>query len=133
AQDNLSAFVDRTDVSVNEVITLTIRVGSILGNQRPSLDPLNNDFDLLGTTTSNSYSNINGSVQSWTEYRVSLKPKTSGTLSIPSFQINNERTQAIIINVSEASQLNGSTNNDIFLDTSVNKDTVYVQEQLIYT
>lgn len=133
AQDNLSAFVDRTDISVNEVITLTVRVGSIHGSERPSLDALNRDFDLLGTTTSNSYSNINGNVQSWNEYRISLKPKTTGTFTIPSFSINGESTRPITVTVSEAKQLNGARNNDIFLTTSINKDEVYVQEQLIYT
>ena len=132
-QENLSAFVDRTDVSVNDVLTLTIRVGANLGSGRPSLDVLENDFELLGTTTSSSFSNINGNVQSWTEYRISLKPENIGTLTIPAFRIGNEATQPITVNVSERAQITGSSNNDIFLDTSVSKDEVYVQEQLVFT
>ena len=133
AQNNLSAFVDRTEVTVNDVLTLTIRVGAILGSTRPSLDGLNQDFDQLGTTTSSSYSNINGNVQSWTEYRVSLKPKSTGTLTIPSFRVGGETTQPITVNVREATELSGTADSDIFLVTTASKDSVYVQEQLLFT
>lgn len=132
-QDNLSAFVDRTDVSVNDVLTLTIRVGATLGSNRPSLDGLEEDFELLGTTTSSSFSNINGNVQSWTEYRVSLKPKDTGTLTIPAFRIMGEATRPITVNVSEGTPVSGASNEDIFLTTSVSKNEVYVQEQLVFT
>lgn len=132
-QDNLSAFVDRTDVSVNDVLTLTIRVGSTHGSSRPALDGLEEDFELLGTSTSSSFSNINGNVQSWTEYRVSLKPKSTGTLTIPTFRIAGEATRPITVNVSEGSPATGSSTEDIFLDTSVSKNEVYVQEQLVFT
>ena len=133
AQENLSAFVDRTDVSVNDVLTLTIRVGAALGSGRPSLEGLENNFELLGTTTSSSFSNINGNVQSWTEYRISLKPENTGTLTIPAFRIGNEVTQPITVNVNERAQVAGASNNDIFLDTSVSKNEIYVQEQLVFT
>lgn len=128
----LRAFVDRSDVSLNEVITLTIRVGSQLGGTRPPLDGLDRDFVQLGVSTQNSYTNINGNVQSWTEYRVSIKPKTTGRLTIPAFRVGGEATQPITVTVGEPRQSEGGYR-DIFLDTSISKNEVYVQEQLLFT
>src|SRR5690554_2841532 len=59
-QQSLTAFVDRSEVSVNEVFTLTIRVPSALGNNRPALTGLDRDFIQLGVATHNTYATING-------------------------------------------------------------------------
>lgn len=129
----LSAFVDRTEVSVNDILTLTIRVGAVLGDEPPSLSGLNDDFDRLGTTISSSYTSVNGKVEEWTEYRVTLKPKNTGTYIIPAFRKGSQLTQSITINVGDAAQLNGASNEEIFLISTVSKSSVYVQEQLIHT
>jgi hypothetical protein len=67
----LSAFVDRNDISLNELLTLTIRIDNSLGNARPSLAGLNRDFEQIGNvSTRSSYTNINGTVQSFVDYIV---------------------------------------------------------------
>lgn len=129
----LSAFVDRSDVSINEVITLTIRVPSQLGNSRPVLTGLDRDFVQLGVATLNSYTTVNGRVQTWTEYRASIKPRRTGSLTIPSFRVGGEATQPIVVTVDEAPQLSDSGYRDIFLSTSIDKEELYVQEQLLFT
>ncbi len=45
---NLTAFVDRNEITLNEILTLTVRVDSSLGNARPSLGGLNRDFEQVG-------------------------------------------------------------------------------------
>lgn len=130
---NLSAFVDRDEISENDVLKLTIRVGSQLGNNRPVLTGLNRDFILLGTSTMNSYTQINGNTQAWTEYIISLRAKTSGRFTIPAFRVGSQTTTPITITVAVASLDSNSTFDDIFLVSSVSKEEVYVQEQLLYT
>ena len=84
----LSAFVDRNEITVSEILTLTIRVDSTLGNSRPSLAGLNRDFEQIGNvSTRSSYSNINGTVQSFVDYIVQVRPRSTGALTIPSFRI----------------------------------------------
>lgn len=130
----LSAFVDRTDITINELITLTIRVDSTLGNSRPSLTALNQDFEQIGNiTTRSSYSNINGTVQSFVDYSITLRPLTTGTLTIPAFRINTEVTAPIQINVGEADQISNAGDSEIFIESEVSKESIYVQEQLLYT
>ncbi|MFT5321442.1 MAG: hypothetical protein ACI934_001595, partial [Pseudohongiellaceae bacterium] len=85
----LSAFVDRNEITLSEILTLTIRVDNSLGNTRPSLAGLNRDFEQIGNvSTRSSYSNINGTVQSFVDYIVQVRPRSTGTLTIPSFRIS---------------------------------------------
>lgn len=130
----LTAYVDRTDITLNDVITLTIRVDASMGNNRPSLAGLNQDFDQVGgISTRSTYTNNGGTIQSWTEYSIMLRPKATGSFSIPGFRVGTETTNAILITVTEAGQTSGAGNDEIFLRSSVSKETLYVQEQLLYT
>lgn len=130
----LSAFVDRTDITLNDVLTLTIRIDAALGNSRPSLAGLNREFEQVnGLSTRSSYSNTNGTIQSWNEYSIMLRPLTTGALTIPAFRVGSEVSSPIRINVAEAPQIAEGDNDEIFLQTEVSKEEVYVQEQLLYT
>src|SRR5690606_35151168 len=88
----LSAFVDRTDIAINDVITLTVRIDSNLAaGGRPQFSGLNREFEQVGGISSRStYTNSNGVIQSWTEYSIMLRPLTTGTLTIPAFRINGQ-------------------------------------------
>ena len=131
---SLTAFVDRTDISIEDVFTLTIRIDAGMGNSRPSFAGLNREFEQVGGISSRStYTNNNGNIQSWTEYSIMLRPLTTGTLTIPAFRVNAQVTTPIQINVGDARQNTSGDNNEIFLRTTASKETVYVQEQLLYT
>ncbi len=131
----LSAFVDRTDISINDVFTLTIRTDASLGNTRPSLGGLNSDFEQVGgsSTRSTYTSDGNGNTQAWNEFSIMLRPLHTGRLTIPAFRIGSEATAPIYINVGEASTPPGDTTDEIFIQSSVSKESIYVQEQLLYT
>ena len=130
----LTAFVDKNDIALNEILTLTIRVNNSLGTTRPSLAGLNRDFEQVGNVnTSASYSNVNGAVQSFVDFIVPLRAQSTGTLIIPSFRVGNEVSSPIRINVGDADQTDSAGNNEIFIISDVSKERVYVQEQLLYT
>jgi hypothetical protein len=136
AQANLlSAFVDSTNIAINDVITLTVRIDSSLAaGSRPQFSGLNREFEQVGGISSrNTYTNNNGDIQSWTEYSIRLRPLTTGTLTIPAFRINGQVSNSIQVSVSEARQNANREDSDIFLRTEVSKNSVYVQEQLLYT
>ncbi|MGY8790302.1 MAG: BatD family protein, partial [Pseudomonadales bacterium] len=87
----LTAFVDKNDIALNEILTLTIRVNNTLGTTRPSLAGLNRDFEQVGNVnTSASYSNVNGVVQSFVDFIIPLRAQSTGTLIIPSFRVGNK-------------------------------------------
>lgn len=130
----LSAFVDRTDISINDIITLTIRTDASLGNTRPSLEGLNRSFEQVGgSSTRSTYTNNNGNIQSWNEFSISLRPLTTGTLTIPAFRVGTEATLPITINVGDAAATTADSSDEIFMTTEISKEEAYVQEQLVYT
>jgi len=133
AQDGLlSAYVDRTEVSVNDVFTLTIRVNAEIRGGRPDIDSLQQDFEIIGSSERNSFTFINGVSQQWSEFRISLRARSTGNLTIHAFRVGNEVTMPITVSVSDGIQ-NQVSSEDFFLTSSVSKETIYVQEQLLYT
>jgi hypothetical protein len=97
------------------------------------LTPLTEEFDVLGTRTSSQIRSINGSVESWTDYIVTLFPLAEGELTIPSLEINDALTDPVAINVINEGPRSNQSNEELFLEIVVNKETIYVQEQLLFT
>ncbi len=132
----LSAFVDRTEISISDVLTLTVRMDAKLGTTRLPMDGLSREsFEQVGgVSTRSTYTNNNGNIQSWTEYSIMLRPLKTGVLTIPAFRLNGEVSNPITITVGDASQTTSTDESEeIFIQSTVSKDKVYVQEQLLYT
>ncbi|MBL4580361.1 MAG: BatD family protein [Gammaproteobacteria bacterium] len=123
--------VDRTEVARDEVVTLTIRVDQQGQSMQLDLTPLAEEFEVLGTRTSSGIRTVNGVVEAWTDYIVTISPLEAGTLTIPSLLINNQQTESISIEVASGnSQPQNQNNDDLFLKIEVNKESVFVQEEL---
>lgn len=125
--------VDRTELARGETLTFTIRVYEQRQGMQLDLTPLTENFDVLGTRTSSQIRSINGAVESWTDYIVTLFPLSEGTLQIPALAINNASTEAIDISVSNQGPRSNQSSEELFLEIEVNKDSVYVQEQLLFS
>lgn len=133
AAQQVELDVDRTELARGETLTLTIRVFEQRQGVQLDLTPLTEDFDVLGTRTSSQIRSVNGAVESWTDYIVTLFPLTEGELEIPSLSINNVQTDPITVSVVNQGPRSNQDSNDLFLEVEVNKDSVYVQEQLLFT
>ncbi|MBT6059017.1 MAG: protein BatD, partial [Gammaproteobacteria bacterium] len=129
----LELSVDRNEVARGETLTLTIRVFEQRQGMQLDLTPLTSDFDVLGTRTSSQIRSINGAVESWTDYIVTLFPLNEGELEIPPLEISGQTTEPITITVSNEGPRSNQSDEELFLEIEVNKDAVYVQEQLLFT
>ncbi len=129
----LELTVDRNEVARGETLTLTIRVFEQRQGMQLDLTPLTSDFDVLGTRTSSQIRSINGAVESWTDYIVTLFPLNEGELQIPSLEISGQTTDPINISVTNEGPRSNQSDEELFLEIEVNKDAVYVQEQLLFT
>jgi hypothetical protein len=125
--------VDRSELARGETLTLTIRVYDQRQGMQLDLTPLTQDFDVLGTRTSSQIRSINGVTESWTDYVITLFPEKEGDLVIPPLSILNQITDPISISVVNAGPRSNQSNNELYLEIEVNKDSVYVQEQLLFT
>lgn len=129
----IDVTVDKTELARGETLVFTIRVFDQRQGMQLDLTPLTDDFDVLGTRTSSQIRSINGAVEAWTDYIVTLFPLSEGAITIPSLNINNATTEAIEINVSNQGPRSNQSSEELFLEIEVNKESVYVQEQLLFS
>lgn len=131
----LSAQVDRNKITEEETLNLQVRYDEQVAFGKPDFDALRNDFDILSNAQSNQYHSINGQVESYTQWRLMLAPKRAGKLQIPALNFKGVSSQAIDIEVLSAASASSSTSSDkpVFIDSSIDKNQLFVQEQLLYT
>jgi len=125
--------LDRNEIARGETVTLTIRIYDQRQGMQLDLTPLTSQFDVLGTRTSSQIRSVNGSVEAWTDYIVTLFPLEEGDLIIPQLEINGTTTAAIEVTVTNEGPRSNQSNEELFLEIETNKESVYVQEQLLFT
>ncbi|PCI76248.1 MAG: hypothetical protein COB20_11170 [SAR86 cluster bacterium] len=125
--------LDRNEIARGETVTLTIRIYDQRQGMQLDLTPLTSQFDVLGTRTSSQIRSVNGAVEAWTDYIVTLFPLEEGDLIIPELDINGTTTAAIEITVTNEGPRSNQSNEELYLEIETNKESVYVQEQLLFT
>ena len=133
AAQTIEASVDRDQIARGETLVYTIRIYEQRQGMQLDLTPLTDDFDVLGTRTSSQVRSINGAVESWTDYIITLFPLNEGEIEIPAIEISDTQTTPIIVTVSNEGPRSNQDSDELFLEIEVNKETVYVQEQLLFT
>jgi BatD DUF11 like domain len=131
--NNLTSSVDRDSLGLSETLTLTLRYDEQI-NATPDYSLLQKDFEILNTQSGRSMSIINGRAESYTEWKLVLAPKKIGKLLIPSFNIDGNISDAIEITVEkQSSQSKAMGGEPVTVEIETDKDSVYVQEQIILT
>jgi ribosome-associated translation inhibitor RaiA len=125
--------LDRTEIARGETVTLTIRIYEQRQGMQLDLTPLTDQFDVLGTRTSSQIRSVNGAVEAWTDYIVTLFPLEEGELTIPALDINGQITAPINVTVTNEGPRSNQSNDELYLEIETNKESVYVQEQLLFT
>lgn len=126
------AFLDRSDVSLGDTVTLNIQSDGAIGN--PDLSPLQKDFQVLGSSRSSSVSMVDGKTTSTTQLGIALKPLHAGTLTIPALDIGGATTQPLTLHVgAAASGGSGAVGDPVFMQASVLSSSPYVGQQTVYT
>ncbi|WP_455207842.1 BatD family protein [Kaarinaea lacus] len=129
----IEATVDRTVVQEDESLNLTLSSDSDVDDD-PNFKDLERDFRILSRSQSSNISIINGRVNRQIKWELMLMPKRNGDLQIPRIAFGKDRSNAIAIKVSPASAESGAfTDDQVYIEASVDAETVYVQSQIIYT
>lgn len=133
----LRATVDRDNIAINESLQLVVRFSGQAISGEPNFGPIEKDFDIVSTSRQQQYSVINGNSESFTDWKMILLPKRSGQLLIPPLNYKGNTSSAVTINVRPASSgkdaTNGTNNQPVYTETEVDKQTAYIQEQIIFT
>lgn len=128
------ATVDRTRLSEGETVVLTLESTDPTRFGRPDLSPLEKDFEILGSRQVNRLSSIGDTPRASTRWILTLQPRRSGEVIIPAIQLEDAETLPITLNVEEAVNA-GNTDKlaPVFIDASLDQESVYVQAQAVLT
>lgn len=129
------ATVDRKQLTQDEHILFTLElinsdVRLRAEGVRPNVDLslLGNDFTLSRPTADSRYNIHQGRGRSSSTITVTLFPKHPGKITIPPFEIDGLRTQAITLVVAPRSK---DAPPELFVRSGSNKSSVWVNEQLV--
>ncbi len=130
----LFARVDRTQLSIDETLELTLETQGGAAFVKPDLEPLEQLFEIFDTRQVNRLSSSNGEAMASTRWLITLRPRQTGYVVIPPLLVADWRSEPITVLVQESLK---DTESDqlapIFIDASVDQESVYVQAQVILT
>lgn len=127
------ASIDRSRITIDDMLTLTIRINDTSIFSGPDTGPLQKDFEVLSTRQSSRHSIVNGKSESSTEWQISLLPRSTGNLRIPPISVGDKTTEPLTVFVEDSRDYDASRGEPVFLESEINTDTVYVQQQLLFT
>ncbi len=156
AQAAIQAEVDRTALSTDETLRLTVSLDSPSLLDVPRLDiPALQGFNVVGSSTSSQLSMINGQISGRVAYIYTLQPYETGDLVIAPLSVTlggqTYSTQPIMVHVSQgtggpapgppnrqpasppATTSTELTGQDLFVEAIVDNPTPYVGQQVVYT
>lgn len=125
--------LDRTEIERGETVTFVIRVFGQQGGLSIDLEPLRSRFEIVSTRSTSHLLSVNNRVESRTDYTLTLFPRELGEQEIPSISVGGTMTDAYTLTVNPPSTDGLGNGRELFLETVLNKDSVYVQEQVLFT
>ncbi|MEM0953012.1 MAG: BatD family protein [Pseudomonadota bacterium] len=131
-QAAVTATTDRSVMTMADTLVLTLQADAGEDISSADLSPLLRNFSIESERSSRSMSIINGRSQSSVKRIIELLPQRVGSLRIPALDVDGVRTHPLVIEVLPAPQGIDSSQ-DVFVESEVDKDWVYVQSQLIHT
>ncbi|MGL5742295.1 MAG: BatD family protein [Legionella sp.] len=137
ANATLQVQVEPYQVSIDESFRLILTQDTLQNGGIPDLTPLQQDFQILGTSRRMNYSVVNGQSQSSSEWVITLKAQKEGKLTIPSIKMGRDHSSPTTIEVTTGATSQNAADNsnqrqDIYLTVAVNKKNPYVNQQVIY-
>ncbi|MFI8739671.1 BatD family protein [Stutzerimonas zhaodongensis] len=129
----LLARVDRTELSLDETVELTLETADGTAFGKPDLQPLDGLFKVSGTRQSNQLAGANGEAKAITQWQVTLQPQQTGYVVIPPLQLGDARSEPITLHVTEPSAGDSDLLAPIFIDASLDQEVAYVQAQVLLT
>ena len=124
---------DRQQITIEDSFRLTIRVTDGEDLDDIDLSELALNFDILGRSSNSRRVFGTGGNESWSELILSLAPKHTGTLTIPALNVDGVLTPAGQLIVTEQAAVPAGTTDLVFVEAEVDKKSIYVQSQLIFT
>ena len=91
---DVRASLDTSQIAAGDTVQLTLEHDGHTSGQ-PDLTPLEQNFDILGTSSSTSFELFNSSASEKSQVILTLAPKVTGHLTIPALSWGGERSQPL--------------------------------------
>lgn len=138
--DNLRAGLDRRQVHEGDSVVLTIERDGAGPSGTPDLSPLQQDFEVQGSSQGSQIRIVNGVRNDTTRWQITLSPKHTGVLSVPPIAVGDEQTPPLSLTVATAPQgALGKPGDNLFVEIEVGENDqaltggVVVQQQVPLT
>ncbi len=116
-----------------DTLSLALRVTGPKGLKRPDIKQLTEHFHILNSQTSSQHQSMNGKVESWVDYKYTLRPKKTGTIIIEPFKFGNSQSDSLEIVVKPLSaSAKRQIEESIFFKTELTTSPIYVHGQTTY-
>mgnify|MGYP000857527887 CR=1 FL=1 len=133
AQD-FTASVDRSRLTLGESLDLILESTDATEFGKPDLTPLDELFDVLGTRQVNRLTTLDGQARASTRWIVTIKPRHSGFVVVPPLRLGDSQSQPVSLHVTESTGQNADEQMaPVFIDASLDHESVYVQAQSVLT
>ena len=137
----ISMTLEPNHVQLGETFCLTLTNDDIQSSGIPDLIPLEQNFTIVGTEHSMSYTAVNGQAKSLSQWRILLMAKTTGVILIPAIKMGQQQSQPGQIKITGHGQTNPVDNSmdlsvsadEVSLSTDVSLSSPFINEQIIYT
>jgi hypothetical protein len=128
-----TANVDRTRLSEGETVELTLESSDPTLFGKPDLTSLEAQFEVLGTRQINQLGTLNGHNDRATRWIITLRPRQNGFVTIPALKLGEVHSAPITLHVQKSEKAGNDNLAPVFIDASLDQDSVYVQAQAILT
>ncbi len=129
----LVASVDRSRLNSGETVELTLETNDVTQFGKPDLTPLEGPFEVRDTRQVNRLTSLDGDRQATTRWIITLLPRQTGSVTIAALQLGELRSQPIVLQVLHSDQPLRANMAPVFIDASLDEDSVYVQAQAVLT
>ncbi|WP_020209745.1 BatD family protein [Gilvimarinus chinensis] len=128
---SLTVEPGRTSLAITDQLTLNVTLKNGNTRDEPDFAVLRKDFDILDISQRVQSVSVNGRSESSIIWQLALVPKSRGQIVIPSLQVAGVSSEPVTIHVTNAPESPADANAETFLEVTANKNSVYVQEQVL--
>jgi len=136
---NITVTTSRNPVALDDSFHLVYEADSSVDDD-PDFSPVYQYFDVLSSSQSTNMRSVNGSWNLKKTWDLTVIAKDVGKFTVPAISFGNDISPAIQVTVTNSTSSNSVSPNGqasipakIFLESSVDKKTSWVQSQLLYT
>jgi len=133
----VNATLTRSTIREGDTVTLVIEARGKDPGGQPDLSVLEQDFEILGTSTSQQIQIINGKHSGKRQWEIELVPLHGGELEVPAVPVGSEHTRPLTLRVTDspAPDAAAAAGEPVFLKAVIDPPDadIYVQQQLNYT